>query len=93
MKKLIDPGKPAITEYYCDGCHSLVLIEGLPEDEVPETFKEFSVVLHGDFGYNKISPGLFFDLQLCSECGIKLVQVTEKIFNIKIETPIFSEGE
>jgi hypothetical protein len=93
MKKLIDPGKAAITEYYCDGCHSLVLIEGLPEDEVPETHKEFSVALDFNFGYNTKYNGLFGDLHFCNECGIKLIKVTETLFSIKIESPIFSEGE
>jgi len=92
MKKLIDPGKPAIIEHYCDTCKELIVIEGLPEDQIPIIKKQFAVALHGNFGYNSCNTGLFFDLDLCDECGMKLVTVMETMFNIKIESPLM-EGE
>lgn len=89
MKKIIEPVKAEIAEYYCDACKKLVLIDGLPQDQVPETNKEFAVALQGNFGNNSNTPGLFFNLDLCNDCGEKLVKATENLFDIKIKSPEF----
>ena len=70
MKKILEPAKDAIAEHYCDGCHSLVAITGLPEDEIPVIDKEFSVALKISLGYNRSTPGLFADLQCCETGAI-----------------------
>jgi hypothetical protein len=91
MKRLIEPSKPEIAEYYCDLCKQLVLIDGLPQDQVPETNKRFSLAIQGDFGIISNTPGLFFNLDLCNECGEKVVKLIESSFNIKIESSKFHE--
>ncbi len=93
MKKLIEPAKPEISEYYCDGCKKLVLIDGLPEDKIPQTNKKFGVALQVDLGYNGNTAGLFANLDLCEDCGWKLVKATETLFNLKIESPQFEIGD
>jgi hypothetical protein len=91
MKKIIEPMKNEIAEHYCDLCKQLVLIDGLPQDQVPETNKRFSLAIQGDFGIISNTPGLFFNLDLCNECGEKVVKLIESSFNIKIESPKFHE--
>lgn len=91
MKKLIEPSKPEIAEYYCDGCKQLVLIDGLPEDQVPETNRKFGVALQVSLGYNETHAALVTNLDLCEDCGWKLCKAAENLFKINIETPNFED--
>ena len=89
MKKIIETHKDEIAEYYCDGCHKLVLISGLPQDQVPETYKKFGVALQFDLGYNGNTAALFGNLDFCEQCGWKLIKSTETLFDITIKNPDF----
>jgi len=88
MKKVITLPLPEIAEYTCDGCNKLVTISGIPLDDPRNvTNKEFCVQLRGDF------PLLVFDLAFCQDCGMKLVEVIEREFRIKIQSNIFDNVE
>lgn len=91
MKKIIEKSKEEIAEHYCDICKNLVLITGLPEYQIPQINREFSVALQGSFGVQSNMSGLFFNLDICNECGEKVVKLVESSFNIKIESPKFHE--
>ena len=77
MRKIIAPAIPAKIEYYCDGCKKRVSFE---------MGNEFAVAIQGSFGFNSPCDGLNFGMNLCGECGIKLVNHLDSLFNVRIET-------
>lgn len=91
MKKLIEKQKDEIAEFYCDGCKKLVVIAGIPIEKQPETGLEFCVTIHGNFGYNKDYNGLIFDNHYCNDCGSKIVNMLETLFEENIKSPEFED--
>lgn len=80
MFKLIDPGKPQISELFCDGCKKLIVVEGREQ----ELKHELSLYISGQFGFFSSLQGTVINVVLCEECGLKSVIAVETILGIKI---------
>jgi hypothetical protein len=74
MQKIIDPGREAVIQYYCDGCSCQLFDK--------ENYKEASLEVKGEFGNQLV--GLIFHHTYCLNCGQKVVEAIQNILNIKI---------